>query len=50
MNKLITEQQAQAIVNYLAKKPYAEVFNLMNMLVSLPNAQEDTTKDKPKEK
>ena len=50
MNKLITEQQAQVIVNYLAKQPYAEVFTLMNMLVSLPSAETDTTKDKPKEK
>lgn len=43
MNKLITEDQAQAIVNYLAKRPYAEVFNLMSMLVSLPD-------EKPKDK
>jgi len=45
MNKLITEQQAQVIVNYLAKQPYAEVFNLVNMLVALPDSE-----DKPKDK
>ena len=47
MNKLITEEQAQLIVNYLAKRPYAEVFNLMSMLVSLPN---EKINDKPKDK
>jgi|TARA_R110000803_G_scaffold79191_2_gene144735 hypothetical protein len=45
MTKLITEQQAQTIVNYLAKKPYAEVFTIMSMLVGLPDAEEKS-KDK----
>jgi len=45
MNKLITEKEAQVLVNYLAKQPYAEVFNLVNMLVALPY-----TEDKPKGK
>ncbi len=45
MNKLITEDQAQAIVNYLAKRPYAEVFNLMSMLVSLPDEKPKDKKD-----
>jgi len=45
MNKLITEDQAQAIVNYLAKQPYAEVFNLMSMLVSLPDEKPKDKKD-----
>jgi len=46
MTKLITEQQAQTIVNYLAKKPYAEVFTINEYVVGLLPSAEEKSKDK----
>ena len=46
-NKIITIEQAQALLNYLGGKPYAEVFKLIEMLMTLPDEQAKA-EEKPK--
>lgn len=41
----LSHEQLQTIVNYLATKPFAEVFQLMNMLQTLPKTEIKTEKE-----
>lgn len=41
----VTKDNAQALVNYLQTKPYAEVHGLIDMIISCPGI----TIDQPKE-
>ena len=36
----IKDKELEVLLNYLAKKPYTEVFNLINLLSNLPKIQE----------
>ena len=38
---------AQALLNYLAPKPYVEVFQLINSLQTLPKLEEESEEDGP---
>jgi len=42
MSYVISQELAQALLNYLAQRPYAEVFELVAALQALPEAEEDT--------
>ena len=42
----ITEQQRKELLGYLSKRPYAEVFTLVAMLVSLKPKTNGKDKDK----
>ena len=41
MDIKLTLQEAQALLNYLATKPYAEVYQMINLLVERMPKQED---------
>jgi hypothetical protein len=43
----ITEQSAQAILDYLSKRPYVEVFQLVRIIQGLEILQEVKAEDKP---
>ncbi len=45
-DRVITQDQCQALVNYLAKQTYAEVFQLVNMLAGLPELKEEGTDER----
>lgn len=38
MNKIISAESVKALMNYLATRPYQEVFQVMPILASLPDA------------
>ena len=42
----ITDEQRKALLAYLSKRPYAEVFQLVAMLVSLKQKANGKEKDK----
>lgn len=46
MNFIISQELAQELLNYLATKPFQEVFQLINKLQQLKKAEEP---EKPKE-
>ena len=46
MNFLISQELAQELLNYLATKPFQEVFQLIQKLQTLKKAEES---EKPKE-
>ena len=37
----ITNEQLNELINYLSKRPYAEVFGLIKMVLELPNAPQE---------
>ena len=41
MDIKLTQQEAQSLLNYLATKPYAEVYQMINLLVERMPKQED---------
>jgi hypothetical protein len=45
---VITQELAQAILNYLTTKPYREVAGLVQALEGLPRLANPPTKEKPK--
>lgn len=45
-NKVITIEQGQALLNYLGMKPYAEVYKLIQMLMTLPDEKPQVTENK----
>lgn len=38
---IITEEQAQKLLNYIASKPFGEVFELVQMLQSFPPVEKE---------
>ena len=42
----ITNEQLNELINYLSKRLYAEVFGLIKMILELPNAPKEKTKEK----
>jgi len=42
----LTEQLGQELLNYLASRPYAEVFQLVQKLQTLEEIKEDKEKEK----
>lgn len=44
----LTQQEAQALLNYLATKPYAEVYQMINILVERMPKQEEIKDDNKK--
>lgn len=46
---IITEEQRNALLQYLVSRPLGEVFEGYNMLVSLQPVQGDAEKSQPKE-
>jgi len=41
----ITDEQLNELIKYLSKRPYAEVFGLIKMVLELPNAPKEKTKE-----
>jgi hypothetical protein len=41
MDRKISEELAQSVINYLATRPYQEVFQLINGLTNLPKIKDD---------
>lgn len=39
MTLIMTVEQANALLNYLARRPYGEVFELVAMIQSLPKKE-----------
>jgi len=48
MEVTLTKQEAEAILNYLASKPYAEVFQLIGLLQSKATPQPEVVKEEKK--
>lgn len=44
MNYTITQQTLEKLLNYLASKPYIEVFNLVNELQNLAKQEDKADK------
>jgi hypothetical protein len=47
-NKILMLEQGQALLNYLGTKPYAEVYKLVEMIMSLPDQNPVKEENKPK--
>jgi hypothetical protein len=48
MNYTLTQQQLQSVLDYLTKRPYLEVHQLVSMIVSIqPNKEETDVTPKP---
>ena len=46
----ITEEQRKALLNYMARRPYAEVYELISMIMSLkPNKPESKNEGSKKD-
>lgn len=45
MDIKLTQQEAQALLNYLATKPYAEVYQMINLLVERMPKQDEGKKE-----
>ena len=44
----ITNEERKVLLDYMSKKPYAEVYTMVAMIVSLKLIEEEEKKDKPK--
>lgn len=49
MSYVISQELAQALLNYLAQRPYAEVFELVAAVQALPEAEEALPEAEPVE-
>lgn len=47
MKRIIEQDLAQAILNYLQTKPYVEVYQLVNALINLPALGEPNKENDP---
>ena len=44
----ISNEERKVLLDYMSKKPYAEVYTMVAMIVSLKPIEEEEKKDKPK--
>lgn len=47
MPKIIQEQLLESVINYLATRPYQEVYKVMPTLMSLPDAPPAAVENSP---
>jgi len=44
----ISNEERKTLLDYMSKRPYAEVYTMVAMIVSLKTLEEEEKKDKPK--
>ena len=44
----ISKDERKVLLDYMSRKPYAEVYTMVAMIVSLKPIEEEEKKDKPK--
>lgn len=49
MDYVISEKLAQSVVNYLVKRPYDEVYQIIPSILAMKKCEEDSSEEEMKE-